>query len=218
MASDCVVCQCGTVLVCVHNLTKGYKTKLDECLEAVTDTAHKTIAILEKLVYLLGNCLVSEECCDELTGAVGLVTAGETAGDEYHLCGLKLICKVLYRLCNCCRRKVLDNNNLCLRTCVTHYLSGVELTVCSGEYGDKNLRSCYLDSRSDNLVALEVESGNLTIALVDVTAEYILQLALVKVRKTVNSNSLTAESDCCCLCGCTEECAYILVCAELENE
>ncbi|MBQ5902782.1 MAG: V-type ATP synthase subunit A, partial [Alistipes sp.] len=82
VACDGVEGQGGAVCIGVDDLAVGYQAQLDQCLEAVADTAHQTVAVVQQLFNLLLDSGVAEESSDELCGAVGLVAAGEAAGDE----------------------------------------------------------------------------------------------------------------------------------------
>ena len=73
------------MFVCVDYLSVGNKTEFYKRLETVAYTAHKTVALFEKLRYVLFNCRVAEECGYKLAASVGLVAAGETAGNKDYL-------------------------------------------------------------------------------------------------------------------------------------
>ena len=48
MAADCVVCECGAVFIGVDDLAVGHQTQLDQRLEAVADTQHQTVPIIQQ--------------------------------------------------------------------------------------------------------------------------------------------------------------------------
>ena len=54
-------------------------------LEAVADAQHQAIPVFQQVVDLVLQLLCPEEGGDELGRAVGLVAAGEAAGEEDHL-------------------------------------------------------------------------------------------------------------------------------------
>ena len=85
VAADDVVGQGGHVAVTVHDLAIGHQTQLHQSLEAVADTQHQAVPVIQQVGDLLLDGGVAEEGGDELAGAVGLVAAGEAAGDEDHL-------------------------------------------------------------------------------------------------------------------------------------
>ena len=66
VAGDGVEGKSGTAFISVDNLAVGHKAKLDKCLEAVADTAHQAVTVIEKVMHAVLNCCVSEEGCDEL--------------------------------------------------------------------------------------------------------------------------------------------------------
>ena len=55
------------MLIGIHNLAVRNKTEFNKCLEAVADTAHKTISALKQLCNLLFDALITEECGNKLT-------------------------------------------------------------------------------------------------------------------------------------------------------
>ena len=81
VAVDVVEGQGGAVLIGVDDLAVGHQTQLDQRLEAVADTQHQTVAVVQMGGDLFLDLGVAEEGGDELGGAVGLVAAGEAAGD-----------------------------------------------------------------------------------------------------------------------------------------
>ena len=93
MACDVIKGKCRAGLVGVRNSTEWNEAELDERLEAVADTAHKSVASVEKLGYGVLDRCSAEERGDELTRAVGLVAAREAAGNEYRLRLAYLLCK-----------------------------------------------------------------------------------------------------------------------------
>ena len=64
------------------DIAVGHQTQLDEGLEAVADAQHQSVPVFQQLHGGVGHLGVAEEGGDELGGAVGLVAAGEAAGDE----------------------------------------------------------------------------------------------------------------------------------------
>ena len=82
MAADDVIGQGGAGVVRVPDLAVGHQAQLDEGLEAVADAKHEAVPVLQQVHDRVGDLAVAEEGGDELAGAVGLVAAGEAAGDE----------------------------------------------------------------------------------------------------------------------------------------
>ena len=95
VAADGVEGQSGAGIIGVDDLAVGNQTQLDQCLEAVADTAHQAIPLLQQLGDSFLDGRVAEECGDELCGAIGLVAAGEAAGDEDHLAVCNALCHIL---------------------------------------------------------------------------------------------------------------------------
>ena len=85
MAADQVEGQGGTVLVHGPDLAVGHQSQLDQGLEAVADAQHQAVPVFEQVVDRVGEPGIAEEGADELGGAVGLVAAGEAAGQDDHL-------------------------------------------------------------------------------------------------------------------------------------
>ena len=85
MTTDRVVCQCGAFGGKRYDLSKRYKTQLDESLEAVADTDHQTVTGVQHFLNSVLYPRVAEESIDELRRALRLVTAGESAGEHNHL-------------------------------------------------------------------------------------------------------------------------------------
>ena len=73
------------MLIGINNLSVRNKTKLYKCLEAVADTAHKTVSLFKKFGNLIFNALVTEECGNEFTRTVRLITAREATGNKDNL-------------------------------------------------------------------------------------------------------------------------------------
>ena len=100
VAANGVVGQGGTIGVGVQDLTIGQETQLDEGLEAVANTQHQTVPLLQQRRDLFLNGGIAEKGGDEFGGAVRLIPAGEAAGEENHLRLLQLSGKFLHTLRN----------------------------------------------------------------------------------------------------------------------
>ena len=144
MAVDGIECQCGSIVCHVDYLAVGHKSQLDKCLEAVADTQHKTVTVPEEVVNSVLYLGVAEECCDELSASLGLVTAAEAAGDHNDLgasyCSLEVANALLDIACG----QVADNDYLGLSACLLKGTGSIVLAVCSREYGDKHSGLCDL--------------------------------------------------------------------------
>ena len=82
---DGVKGQRRTVCIGVDDFSVGNKTELDQCLEAVADAAHKTVALVEQRSNLFFYGGVAEEGCDKLTRTVRFVAAGKAARNKDNL-------------------------------------------------------------------------------------------------------------------------------------
>ena len=130
----------------IDDLTVGNESELDKSLEAVTDTAHKTVAVIKKLGDRALDLCTAEERGNELARSVRLVTAGEAAGNEDSLGLSDLLSEGLCASADTLFSEVVDNEDLGLSTCISYCLSRIELAVSTREYGNKNLRLCALNS------------------------------------------------------------------------
>ena len=218
MSCNCVEAKCGTSIVSVDNLAEGNKTKLDKCLEAVADTAHKTVTVVEKVCYCFFYSSISEECCNKLSRTVRLVTTGETAGDEDHLSILNTLSKVLNALSNCVSCKVLYNDNLSLCTCVHHSLCAVVFAVCAGECRDDYLGLSNLDSRSKLNVCLIFKCGDVLLLVLDVAGVNGLKLILEELVNLSSCYSFSTLSECTIICNVTDNFAKVCICVNLKEE
>ena len=100
MTADDVVGERRAVGIGIHDLAVGHKAELDERLEAVAHAEHQSVALFEEVRDLLLDRGVAEERRDELGTAVGLVAAGEAAGDDDDLAILDGLGKVLDAVSN----------------------------------------------------------------------------------------------------------------------
>ena len=147
VACDGVEGQRRAAFIRVDYLSIRNKAELDERLEAVADTRHKSVALLDQLHDILLDGGVAEEGGDELAGAVRLVTAGEAAGYKHHLRGLELVGKPVDAAGDAVGCEVVDNDDNRLRSRVAKRLCGVKLAVRAGECGNQHLGLCALDMR-----------------------------------------------------------------------
>ena len=100
MAADDIVGECREGLVGIHDPSVGHEAELDERLEAVADTEHQAVALLKQRRDLLLDRSAAEEGRNELGAAVGLVAAGEAAGDHDDLAILDGLGKALDAVSN----------------------------------------------------------------------------------------------------------------------
>ena len=83
---------------------------------------------------------VAEECCDEFTGTIGFITAGETTRDEDRLRLFHFFCKAFDGISNTCSRQVVDDKDVRFCASSFHSLCRVKFAVCAGEYRDQYTR------------------------------------------------------------------------------
>ena len=75
----------AAVPVRLHYPAEGHEAELNEGLEAIADAEDEPVAPVEQLMHGVGELFAPEEGVDKLAAAVGLVAAGEAAGDDQHL-------------------------------------------------------------------------------------------------------------------------------------
>ena len=85
VTSDRVVGERRTRCVRIDDLSVRNETELNERLEAIADTCHKTVAVVKKLRYLFLDERITEERRNEFARTVRLVAAREAARDKDHL-------------------------------------------------------------------------------------------------------------------------------------
>ena len=161
VAADDVVGQGGAGLVGVDDLTEGHQTQLDESLEAVADTQHQTVAVIQQVSHLGLDGGIAEEGGNELGGAVGLVAAREAAGDEDHIGLRQLGGHSLHAPRHVVGGEVADDHDLGISTRTLQSLGGIVLAVGAGEHGDQGLGTGTFHSRSRSGAAVVGEHGKL---------------------------------------------------------
>ena len=82
MTADVVEGEGGAVGIHRTDVAEGHQAQLHQGLEAVADAEHEAVARLQKVAHRLGHFGRAEKRRDELRGAVGLVAAGEAAGNH----------------------------------------------------------------------------------------------------------------------------------------
>ena len=199
----------------------GYKSELNKRLEAVADTEHKTVAVFEQVVNRVRDSRVAEGCGDKLARAVGLVTAGEAAGNHNHLRFSDDFFHSLYSFLNAALGEVLNNQKLCLSACLFERAGGVYLAVCAREYGDKYLRLCDLNCRSCNVARVVKLSVNLDFGTFRLSREYLFERSSPLVEHVLKLYALAAHGDFCVIGNGAEVVAQniaVKLCAVLKLE
>ena len=139
MAADVVEGQGGTGLLHGPDLAVGRQAQLDQGLEAVADAQHQAVAVFEQVVDSVGKPGVAEEGADELGRAVGLVAAGEAAGQHHELGRPDGGLQRLGRLGQQVARQVAHHHDLRLHARPQTGLGGVVLAVGTRKHGDHRL-------------------------------------------------------------------------------
>ena len=86
MAADQVIGQSGEGVVHGADVARGQQAQFQKGLEAIANTQHQTVAAVEQIVHRFGDTGIAVESANELAGAIWLVAAGESAGQDNHLC------------------------------------------------------------------------------------------------------------------------------------
>ena len=121
------------------------QTQLDEGLEAVADTQHQTIPVLQQVADCLSDRRIAEEGGDELCAAVRLVAAGEAAGQHDDLALVDGLDQCLAAGGDISGGQVADDQHLGVRTGAGKGVGGVVLAVGTREDRDDDLRLCHAD-------------------------------------------------------------------------
>ena len=80
MTSYLVVGQRGAFLGERNDMSERHKSELYQRLEAIADTDHQAVALVEHILHFLHDLGVAEERVNELRRALGLIAAAEAAG------------------------------------------------------------------------------------------------------------------------------------------
>ena len=196
VSADGVVGQRGAILIGVDDLTVRHKTKLDQRLEAVTDTCHQTVTVVQQIADLLLDCRIAEEGGNELTRAVGLVAARKAAGQEDDLGLAAKLCKLLNRAFNALTRQIIDDKYLSLGTRIGKCLCAVIFTVCTREDGNNHLRLSRQNCGSlCSTATLVGNRGKCAVLVLDIAGINAFQLVFIGFQQCVQANFAVAASD-----------------------
>ncbi len=77
MAADRIKGQSRAGIIHFADFSVRHQSKLNQCLEPVTDTEHQTVTDIEQFHHALFNARITEKCGDKFTRTIRLVTAGE---------------------------------------------------------------------------------------------------------------------------------------------
>ena len=100
----------------------------------------KAVAVLQQVAHGLGDLGGAEERGDELRGSVGLVAAGEAAGQHDDLAVVDGLDERLGAFGDCGGREVVDDETSGFGAGALERVGGVELAVRAGEHRNDDAR------------------------------------------------------------------------------
>ena len=112
MAADGVERERGALVVHGADVAVRHQAQLHERLEAVADAQHQAVAVEQQVAHGLGDLGGAEEGRDELRRTVGLVAAGEAAGQHDDLAVLDGLHQRLRALGDGRGREVVDDQRV----------------------------------------------------------------------------------------------------------
>ena len=80
MTSDCIVCQCRSIICLSNDFSVWYKSELDQSLESVTDTKCQTVSFIDPLHNSFFDLRILECSCKEFRRTIRFIT-GSTNPD-----------------------------------------------------------------------------------------------------------------------------------------
>ena len=160
----------------------------------------KPSRLIKKIGDLFFDRSAAEEGRDELGAAVGLVAAGEAAGNHDDLAVLDRLGKALHAVSNVGACQVADNKLLGVRACFKQGALRIVLAVRTGEDRDQRLGTRQLDRGSNALLrfigkALD-RAGALRLRRVDG-----FENSVIEGKKLGNARLVAAEGDGLFRCG-----------------
>ena len=162
-------------------MTEGNQPQLYQCLEAVADAQHQAVPLAQQFFHLLGDEGVAEEAGDELAAAVGLVAAGEAAGDHDNLALTNGLCKSLDGFLDLVGVAVTHHKHLRQSTSPFKDPGGVVLAVGAREHRDQHPGLGHLNSggRTVGLVEFVADGVNTAGRRFDLHRVHRLQLLFI---------------------------------------
>ena len=100
VSCNCIKCQSWRIISHWNNLSIWNKTKLNKCLESITDTHHQAITIFQKIMNSICQTRISQEWYNKLTTSVWLVTTAKSTRKHYDLRIVDLLFHNLNRIFN----------------------------------------------------------------------------------------------------------------------
>ena len=210
VASDRVEGKRRTVLIGITDLTVRYETELDEGLEAVADTEHKTIPLVQHIHGCVLHGLVPEEGGDELRRAVRLVTTGETTRDEDHLRLGDPLRYLLDGITDVLLRHIAYDDDLRIESGVGAGLRRIILTVVAREDRNQDMWLLHLDGRRNPLLFRVIRNRDICHTLLAVLVEvhiagkYLFELILIGCLEVSELQGLVVVTDLFIVRGNTE--------------
>ena len=141
MTTDGVERERGALLVHGADVAERHETQLHERLETVADAQHEAVAVLQQVAHRFGDGRSAEERRDELGRAVGLVAAGEPAGDHDDLAVLDGLHQRLGALGHLVGGQIVDDERLGHSSRLLEGARRIVLAVVAREHGDDDARA-----------------------------------------------------------------------------
>ena len=133
VSADGIIGQRRAVFIRVDDSAEGDQAELDQRLEAVADAEDQTAAHVEQIGHAVPDFRIADKGGYKLAGAVRLVAAGKTAGQEEHLRFSQTCGKTLDGSVDILGSPVVDHKDLRYRSPIGNRLRTVILTVGAGE-------------------------------------------------------------------------------------
>ena len=164
-------------------------------MEAVADTEHQAVALLQQLVDAILDGGVAQERGDKLTRAVRLVAAGEAARKNDHLRAADSLLKLLGGLVQRIRREVAHHNDLGRAARVFNRARGVIFAVRAGEHRNNGKGLGGFDCRGLAAALGPGYLGQMLVRRVRAGREHALQAALERRGQLVQRHAFARDCD-----------------------
>ena len=210
--------QGGAGCIGVDDLAVGYQPQLDQGLEAIANAAHQAVPVLQQPHDLLLDGRIPEEGGDELGGAVGLVAAGEAAGNEDHLAVPDALGHILHGPGHIIGGQVPDDGDIRLCPRGQNGPGRIVLAVGAGEDGDQDLGLGGLYRRGRIGSCLVAEGGNFFLGLQGLGGVDLLQGSGIQLIQLPDGDGLVIQGDLRLGSGDADLLAKVAVSGELGND
>ena len=195
VTGDVIKGQCGAILIGVNDLAIRNKSQFNKCLETITDTAHQTVAVVQQIGYCFLDRRITEECRDELSRAIRFVTAGETAGNKDHLCGLYLCREFFHATSHIICSQITHHIDFCFSTSLFNSTGRIVLAVSTGENRNQNFGLYYLNGRRNVALAFKGECGHFAYFFSCMDRINALERVSIQLIEFFNSHGIRVQSD-----------------------